>query len=211
MTTRDQIVHVALSFNGNGNGDGYDHANPFSQNLGRPAEAWCGDFVTDIYKRAQLPLPSMQQWCRTGFAYCPAAVAFGQEHHATRDSWQAEPGDIVLFNWNNDKIADHTEIVTAYAGGELLTIGGNSGPSNVDDYHGQGGVHRHRWSAPAGHGNDLIMTVLDTSKIVGFGGPAPLTSPAKPLTAGPRLLMLKSTSMCSCRCQATTASRVWGL
>jgi len=31
---------------------------PFSADLSRPAEAWCGDFVTDIYKRAQIPLPT---------------------------------------------------------------------------------------------------------------------------------------------------------
>jgi Putative peptidoglycan binding domain len=194
MTTRDQIVNVALGYNGNGNGEGYDGPNPFSADLGRPAEAWCGDFVTDIYKRAQIPLPAMQPFCRTGFAYCPDAVLFGQMHSATRYSWQAQPGDIVLFDFNGNQVADHTEIVTAYQGGDLLTIGGNSGPSNIDDFQGQGGVHRHRWSAPAGHGNDQVLTVLDTSKIVLFGAPAYLTSPAKPLE-GPRLLMLKSPMM----------------
>ncbi len=195
MTTRDEVVRTALGFNGTCNGQGYDGRNPFSANLGRPAEAWCGDFVTDIYKRAQIPLPPMQSPGRTGFAYCPAAVDFGREHQATRDSWHSEPGDIVLFNWNGDKLADHTEIVTAYQGGELFTIGGNSGPSNVDRYRGKGGVHRHRWDAPASRGNNLIMTVLDTSKIVRFGGPAHPTHPAGPPAAGPRLLMLKSPLM----------------
>ena len=41
-------------------------------------------------------------------------------------------------------MADHTEIVTGYQGGALFTIGGNSGPSNVDGFSGQGGVHRHQ-------------------------------------------------------------------
>src|ERR1700753_323378 len=137
MTSRDDIVRIALSFNGTDNGQGYNCQNIFSADLGRPTEAWCGDFVTDIYKRAQIPLPAMQPFCRTGFAYCPDAVLFGREHNATRDSSQAEPGDIVLFNFNHDQVADHTEIVTAYQNGELFTIGGNSGPSNVDDHVGQ--------------------------------------------------------------------------
>jgi hypothetical protein len=195
MTTRDQIVRTALSFNGRCNGQGYNGPNPFSADLCRPEEAWCADFVTDIYKRAQIPLPPMQDGFRTGFAYCPAAVLYGRAHHATRSSWQAEPGDIVLFDWKGDGIADHTEIVTGYQGGVLFTMGGNSGPSNVDGFGGQGGVHRHRWNAPAKHGNDQILVVLDTSKVVRFGGPAHLTKPGTAPPAQPRLLMLKSPLM----------------
>jgi hypothetical protein len=74
MTTRDQIASTALGFNGTCNGQGYNGLNPFSADLNRPAEAWCGDFVTGIHKRAHIPLPSMQPGCRTGFAYCPDAV-----------------------------------------------------------------------------------------------------------------------------------------
>jgi hypothetical protein len=195
MTTRDQIVRTALGFNGTGNGQGYDHQNPFSADLGRPPEAWCGDFVTDIYKRAQIPLPSMQPGCRTGFAYCPDAVEYGRKHDATRYSWQAEPGDIVLFDFQGDGVADHTEIVTGYQGGVLFTIGGNSGPSNVDGFGSQGGVHRHRWTAPAGHGNDQVLVVIDTAKVVRFGGPAHLTSAGMAPPDQPRLLMLKSPVM----------------
>jgi hypothetical protein len=95
MTTRDQIVRTALGFNRTCNGQGYDHKNPFSDDLGRPPEAWCGDFVTDIYKRAQIPLPSMQPGCRTGFAYCPDAADYGRKHDATRYS---EPLELVQVN-----------------------------------------------------------------------------------------------------------------
>src|SRR5260370_792084 len=122
MTTRDQIVRTALGCNGTCNGKGYDGPNAFSADLSRPAEAWCGDYVTDIYKRAQIPLPSMQPGSRTGFAYCPDAVEYGRKHGATRWSWQAEPGDIVLFDWNGDGVADHTEIVTGYQGRVLFTL-----------------------------------------------------------------------------------------
>ncbi len=195
MTTRDEIVRTALGYNGTCDGQGFDGPNPFSADLSRPAEAWCGDFVTDIYKRAQVPLPSMQPGCRTGFAYCPDAVSYGQVHGATRRSWEAEPGDITLFDWNGDGEADHTEIATGCQGGALFTIGGNSGPSNMDRFGGQGGVHRHRWEAPAGQGNDQVLVLIDTSKVVRFGGPAHPTEPGKPPPAGPRLLMLKSPMM----------------
>jgi len=195
MTTRDEIAHTALSFNGTCNGEGYDGRNPFSTDLGRPVEAWCGDFVTDVYKRAQIPLPAMQPGCRTGFAYCPDAVDYGNAQHATRNSWQAQPGDIVLFDWNGDGTADHTEIATVYQDGTLFTIGGNSGPSNVDGFGGEGGVHRHRWAAPVDRGNDAVLVVIDTSKVVHFGGPAHPTKPGKPPPDKPRFLMLKSPMM----------------
>jgi Putative peptidoglycan binding domain/CHAP domain len=195
MTTRPDIVRTALSYNGTCNGQGYDGPNPFSANLSRPAEAWCGDFVTDMYKRAQIPLPSMQPGCRTGFAYCPDAVIYGQKHGAARYSWLAEPGDIVLFDWNSNGDADHTEIVTDYQGGVLFTIGGNSGPSNVDDFRGDGGVHRHSWPAPSGQGNNLVLAVIDTSKVVLFGSPAHPTMVGTAPPAAPRMLMLKSPTM----------------
>ena len=195
MTTRDQIVRTALSVNGICNGQGYNGPNPFSANLSHPAEAWCGDFVSDIYRRAQIPLPSMQPGIRTGFTNCPDAVSYGQAHHAARSSWQAEPGDIVFFDWNRDSTADHTEIVTGYQGGALFTIGGNSGPSNVDGFGGNGGVHRHRWEAPAGKGNDQVLVVINTSKLVRFGGPAVLIEPGLAPPTEPRLLMLKSPMM----------------
>jgi hypothetical protein len=195
MTTRSDVVNIALGYNGTCDGQSYDGPNPFSADLGRPAEAWCGDFVTDAYKRAQIPLPSMQPGCRTGFAYCPDAVDYGQAHGATRYSWEAEPGDIVLFDWNGDGVADHTEIATGYQGGALFTIGGNSAPSNIDSFRGDGGVHRHSWEAPAGQGNNLVLVVIDTSKVVQFGGPAHPTRPGQPPPTEPRPLMLKSPTM----------------
>jgi hypothetical protein len=94
----------------------------------------------------------MQPGCRTGFAYCPDAVKYGRAHGVTRISWEAEPGDIVLFDWNGNGDADDTEIATSYQGGVLFTIRGNRGPTNIDSFHRKGGVHRHRWEALAGPG-----------------------------------------------------------
>jgi len=195
MTTRHQITDTALGFNGTLDGQGYNGPNPFSHDLSRPVEAWCGDFVTDIYKRAQLPLPPMQPGCRTGFAYCPAAVNYGRRHHATRYSWHAEPGDIVLFDWDGDGVADHTEIVTGNHDGWVGTCGGNSGPSTVASYRGEGGVHRHRWHVPAGQGNSQFLAVINAAKVVHFGGPAYPTAAGTALPAEPRQLMLKSPMM----------------
>ena len=51
-TTRAGVVRAAMAYNGTLNGAGYDTANPFSADLGRPPEAFCGDGVTDWFKVA---------------------------------------------------------------------------------------------------------------------------------------------------------------
>jgi hypothetical protein len=207
MTTRHKITDTALGFNGTLDGQGYDGPNPFSHDLSRPVEAWCADFVTDIFKRAHIRLPPMQPGCRTGFTNCQQAFHYGRRQRATRYPWHAEPGDIVLFDFPTpghpqDGVADHTEIVTGHHDGWLGTIGGNSGPSDVDSYRGEGGVHRHRWHVPAGQGNSLILAVINAAKVVHFGGPAYPTAAGTALPAEPRQLMLKSPMMSGADVQA---------
>jgi hypothetical protein len=194
MTTREDVVAKMLTFDGYLNGAGYDCANRFSANLGRPPEAYCGDTMTDVFKLAGLPLPSMQLGCKTGFAYVPDAVEAARVKGAFKPSWEAEPADMACFDWNGDGIADHVEMVIHLVGGVLLSEGGNSGPSNVNDYKGVGGVHQHAWEITK-DGNPLILGIIDTSKFVDFGSVA--TPPAKEPApeAGPRLLMLKTPHM----------------
>jgi hypothetical protein len=69
----------------------------------------------------------MQAGCHTGFAYCPDALDYGRAHGAVRNSWESQPGDIVLFDFDGHGVAGHTELVTSYQDGMLFTIGGNSG------------------------------------------------------------------------------------
>lgn len=192
MPTRGDVVHEAESFVGTVHVNGYDQPNPFSRDLGRPAEAWCGDFVTDVYKKTGVPLPSMQPGCKTGFAYCPDAVAWAHSHGAVRSSWQAQPGDIALFDWNANGVADHTELIISWANGTLTTVGGNSGPD--------GGVNRHTWNSPQGTGNPQVLCVLNVDHAVHFAS-APVVHPPAPVPAAAdwykthRLLMLKSRLM----------------
>lgn len=210
MTTRLDVIARALGSNGYLDGAGYDVPNMFSAYLGHPVEAWCGDFATAIYRGAGLTLPPMQTGQATGFAYCPSAVAYGRAHGIVIPSWSAQPGDLALFDWNGDGVSDHVELVEAYTPGTLHTIGGNSGPSNVDGYRGEGGVHRHAWSAPSGIGSPLVLAVLDAARLVRFGLPA--VPPAPPWPG--LVLMLKSPPQQSDECarwQRQMVTRGWSL
>lgn len=195
MVTREDIVAEALKWNGWGNGDGYPgkKPNPMDVYLGRPYEFSCGDSITYWYKIQGLALPSMQQGLSTGFSYCPDALAYAENHKVQKHIADALAGDIILVNTGNGESAGHTELVTGWDGDNLLTIGGDSAPSNVDGYTGQGGVHRHRWDG-AKKGSEVIVSVVDVAQIVKFGVDAVHHKAAKK-HHGHRLLMLKSPHM----------------
>jgi hypothetical protein len=193
MPQRADIVAKAVSFDGYLGGQGFNTANRFSQFLGHPTEAWCGDFVTAVYAMCGLPLPSMQPGQRTGFTYVPDAWAYGKNQHATRNSWEAKPGDIVCYDWDGSGQCTgsdtHTGIVDHWAAGTLHTIEGNTSPG--------GGVHVKPRPAPAGTGSDVICGVIDAGQLVSFGsGPTPTDGHDQEVPPFPgRTLMLKSPNM----------------
>jgi hypothetical protein len=195
MPEREDIVKRASKHVGYLSGQGFDQKNRFSDFLGHPAEAWCGDFVTAIYAMCKIPLPPMQAGAQTGFAYVPSGWGYGSQHGATRSSYEAKPGDIVCFDWTKAGTCStgnsHTGLVDHWANGTLFTIEGNSGPN--------GGVNAKQWAAPHGQGNVLIAGVINTGKLVKFGGgPAPDPGDDDDMQAPPfpgRMLMLKSPLM----------------
>lgn len=172
MATGADIVRIALAENGYHDGQGYDELTKYTQSFGiNYGIAYCDIFVAWCYEQAGIPLPKMGSWIRSGSQYCPDSWNFAEAHGATLNSWQAYSGSQVIFDWTGTGVLggeSHTEIVETWHDGWLYTVGGNSGPSNVDGFRGTGGVHRHAWSAPAGVGNSLIMGIIDTAKLVHF-------------------------------------------
>lgn len=190
------IARFNLSFNGWGDGYGYPGRcpNPADTYLGRPCEYSCADGYTFACKHTGYRLPVMQTGLATGFAFCPAGMAYAQGKHATRPSWEAEIADAVFIHTGSGAQPGHVEMVYGRDGDTLFTFGWDSGPSNVDHYTGQGGCHKHAWNCPPGVGNSAIMTTMDLSKIVQLGTPTPTPKPAPPHVGHP-LLMLKSPFM----------------
>ena len=179
MTTRADIATKALSFNGYNDGTGYPGPyNMFEEVLGRPQEFWCGDFVSAIFKMCNLPLPIMQLGMETGFASVPLGYEYAQAHGAAVASWQAQVADIVVFANAGVQLA-HVELVTSIVNSSLLTVGGDSGSSNIDPYRGEGGVHRHETYVTPGVGSPGIAGVISTGRLVKFSDqpPPPLEAP----------------------------------
>lgn len=201
MTSRLAIVYCALLQEGQYNGDGYNNPNRYSTDLGLPVEAWCGDFVSWVYWKYGLALPSMQAGHRTGFSYTGDGWAYAASIGATYESYRAQLGDLIIFDWHDGGLEyDHVEMVVGYdaAAGVLHTIGGNSGPANEpgDWFEGNGGVHRHAWPCPSGVGNPDMWGAINTGILVHFGPDNPVHHPPTPATRVPpfpgRTLVLKS-------------------
>jgi hypothetical protein len=68
--------------------------------------AWCGMFVSWVYAQAGSQLPNIG--FTKGFAGCQTAVRHFQAKGKIVEIPSA--GDIVFFDWNNDKRYDHTGI-----------------------------------------------------------------------------------------------------
>lgn len=103
--------------------EGVGNRNPFSKALGRPAEAWCADFVSYCGKKAGLHV-------NTASAQGVADAIKRQGGWKGRSNPQ--PGDAVTFRWDGSHgWADHVGLVEKVfkRGGKtyIQTIEGNSG------------------------------------------------------------------------------------
>lgn len=105
----------------------------FLKNDGVP---WCGAFVSCMYIFSGSPLNTEYKW---GFLYCPTGAVKMKNKGWLIPSTEAQPGDIVFYNWKGNKslsMSEHTGIVsskvknnyfTAYEGNTSLSDNSNGG------------------------------------------------------------------------------------
>jgi hypothetical protein len=118
-------------------------------------DAWCASFTSWVWDQAGYNV----DW--TNKNYVPAiwndAVGEGWNRQSIN---QAQPGDLIVFDWKSDGTPDHIGIVESVSGGVIHTIEGNTGNGSGPD-----GVLRKERPISAGN-------------IVGIIAPPPTKSPA---------------------------------
>ena len=89
--------------------------------------AWCADFVYFVLGSTMGGnLPDWYKNC-SNKAYCPTIDAAGKAAGAKVGINQAQPGDLVLFDWDGDGVADHIGILVDRGDGQTITtIEGNT-------------------------------------------------------------------------------------
>lgn len=87
---------------------------------GRSGVPYCAMFVSWCANRAGVSC--------AGFpgAYCPTMLQAGIDADDDYSASNAEPGDIVYFDWQSDGVSDHVGIVESNNGSYLTTIEGNT-------------------------------------------------------------------------------------
>lgn len=86
--------------------------------FGRGAEPYCADFVSYVMR---------QSGGRMNDPYCPSIVNQLKRDGNWKGQSNPQPGDLVLFDWDRDGVADHIGLVERVnADGTIATIEGNT-------------------------------------------------------------------------------------
>lgn len=121
------IIEVAEKEIGNKENPADSNHTKYGEWFGFDGVAWCAMFVSWCYYHAGLPIKGMG-WPK-GFAGCQAGVSYLKKNNLITNDPQ--PGDIVFFDWNNDKRWDHTGIfIRKISDTHFETIEGNTSATN---------------------------------------------------------------------------------
>lgn len=96
-------------------------------------QSWCAAFVTDALRQNSVPFPTVDT--AGGYVYCPDEVSYAKAHGNVVSAGNVLPGDIVLYDWNGDKLADHTGLFLKWiVGGQTFeAVEGNTSMPNGED------------------------------------------------------------------------------
>lgn len=81
---------------------------------------WCAMFVSWVFNKAGAKCAGLPA------AYCPYIVRDAKAAKKTVTAKNAKAGDVVLFDWEGDGVADHVGIVVSNSGSYLRCIEGNT-------------------------------------------------------------------------------------
>lgn len=114
--------------------EGAGNRNPWSEEIGAGDAAYCISAACIVPHHHGVQWWPWSQFGAKGAAYCPyfrvAAIRAGVwvDDHASRGApCDLRPGDVVLYDWNGDGVADHAETVKEVFGLGFSTYGYNVG------------------------------------------------------------------------------------
>ncbi len=164
---RNAVMAAAKAEVGTGEIPPNSNRNKYGAWYGIDGVAWCAEFVSWVFNKAGIPLGTVDS--AKGYHYCPSAYNYW--NRTGQVSKKPQGGDIVLFDWNGDRLADHTGIFIKDNGnGTFTSIEGNTSFGN--DSNGGQVMERVRYYAvvqafvsPSIYGNaDPIPVPLEYKK-----------------------------------------------
>lgn len=134
MATAKQIIEKACSYIGTydgGNNNVIFNTHYYGNMVSGQAYPWCCAFVWDIFRMCG----ASELFCDgLKTAYCPTVMNWGISKRLTVSKSNGKCGDIVLFDWNGDGVADHIGlIISKNTDGSYTTVEGNTANSNYSN------------------------------------------------------------------------------
>ena len=146
MSTAKQIIDKALSYLGTydgGNNNVIFNTDYYGKAVSGGAYPWCCAFVWDIFRMCGAS-DIFNGGEKT--AYCPTVLNWGKNNGLTVNKDNGQYGDIVLFDWNGDGVADHIGlIISNNADGSYTTVEGNTANSNYSNGGWVLKMQRYQW------------------------------------------------------------------
>jgi hypothetical protein len=121
--------------------EGANNESPYGIWYGIPNAPYCAMGVSWCFNQVGLSHLIAAQTPK-GFSYNPAALAWFQHQGMVVNKYEAKPGDLVFYCWDNSGVAQHVEIVERASADGVSTIGFNSGNPNDPTKEGCWRLHR---------------------------------------------------------------------
>lgn len=147
--------------------EGNNNENPYGIWYGIPNAPYCAMGISWCFAQVGLSHLIAAQTAK-GFSFNPAALHWFQMQGLVINKMQMQPGDLIMYDWNGDGVADHVEICEAASPGGFTTIAFNTGNPNDPTKEGCFRVHR----------NYLFVIAVIRPKY------PILVQPTKPITTG---------------------------
>lgn len=140
-----------------GNVEVPDNKTKYGKWYGLDGNPWCAMFVSWVYAQAGLS-KSVAASTKKGFASCDLGLKWFTKKDKLVPIGQAQPGDIVFFQFDTDAQPDHVGIVVKNRKGYLVCIEGNTSPTKKGSQSNGGGVYRKK------RPYSVVMAVVRPSK-----------------------------------------------
>lgn len=139
MATALDVLNIARSQIGFY--EGANNENPYGDWYGIKNAPYCAMGISWCFAQVGLSHLIAAQTPK-GFSFNPAALHWFQMQGLIVNKMQMQPGDLVMYDWNGDGVADHVEICEAASPGGFTTIAFNTGNPNDPTKEGCFRVHR---------------------------------------------------------------------
>jgi len=108
---------------------------------GLNGQPWCAMFVSYCFDQAGL-VQLVAAQSKKGFASCDAGLKYFAKNNQLVPVGQAQPGDIVFFQFDQDAEPDHVGIVYSNDGKNLVCFEGNTSGDTKGSQSNGGGAYK---------------------------------------------------------------------